>query len=268
MKRTNRRVRIKNKTQRGGVGIFSRGLNLFKTAAKDTSDSTFQTTKDKSDSTFQTINSSRCSLIQDLDEKKNCLVENTYFSDDEKRKILRKFETNQTDNTAAKSLLKFVTNAMMKSVDEDWVQMSEYDTIYKTGNQFKQLLISKLTKFTKNLTKEQRVKANREFRDSVYKLLNRSDTDRQIELNKLKLLNTSDTDRQIELNQFIEDTAEEDAITVATERAKKEMLLRNACINPDGTPIENCSPMAMGGRTKRYRRRKVSRRIKTNKRRY
>jgi ABC-type transporter MlaC component len=234
-------MRRKNKTQRGGVEFFSRVSNLLTTA------------KDRSDSTFQTINSSRCSIIQDLDQKKNCLVENTYFSGDEKKNLLRLKEPGETDN----DVLNKVKNEAMKSVNEDWNQMKEYDTMYKTGNPdgnaFKKLLISKLTKFTKNLTKEQRVEAHREFKESLY---------------KLKLLNMSDTDRQIELNKFIKDTAEEDAITVATERVTKEKLLRNKCINPDGTPILNCTPMGMGGRSKRYRRRKASRRRKTNKRRY
>jgi hypothetical protein len=224
MKKTNRQMRRKNKTQRGGLG-----------------------------SIFQTINQSRCSVIQDLDQKKNCLVDNTYFSDDEKKKFSKMKSPNQTNDDVLKTVK---NNIIMKSVNEEWNRMTEYDRMYKTGNQFKKLLISKLEKLTKNLTREKRLEATREFEESV---------------DKLKLLNMSDTDRQIELNKFKENTAEDDAITVAIESVKKETLLRNACINPDGSPIENCTPtatpMGMGGRTKRYRRRKASRRRKTNKRR-
>ena len=134
MKRTNRRMRRKNKTQRGGVGS----------------------------SAFQTVNEDRCSLVEDLNGKKDCLVERTFITDEEKEKF--KNLGTKEDPTGLNELKKIIKS----EVDKKWAEMTDYDNVYgNRGSTFRKLFINHLSKLTKQLTPDEKKKVVNEFNDDV-----------------------------------------------------------------------------------------------------
>jgi hypothetical protein len=162
MRKTNRQMRRKNKTQRGGY-------------------------QDRS-SVFQTVNEDQCSLVQDLNKKKDCLVERTFITDEEKEKF-KKLGTKE-DPTGLNELKKIIKS----EVDEKWARMTDYDNVYgNRGNTFRQLFINHLSNLTKQLSPVEKAKVVNDFTDDVedkledYKTMQREESKKNVLLYKAGL---------------------------------------------------------------------------------